>query len=101
MIIFRLKEKIMKDEQIKSAILSNDIHPSQFQITNEEANYLNDIQDDLFDKINDLNLIFIPSNSDTIMTHLIISQRIDPSITINHFIQLYTETIPYLIASPL
>ena len=82
--------------KIKEAITSNTIHPSQFELTKNEFDHLNEIQDNLFDKLNDFNLTFIPSNSDTILVHYIIAKRIQDSITINKFIQLYTEITPLL-----
>ena len=81
----------MSTNQIIQAITNNQTHPSQFILTQEEFNYLNQNQDDLFDKLNHLNITFIESSSDTIMTHLIIAQRIKPTITINEFIGIYTN----------
>jgi hypothetical protein len=82
--------------KIKTEITGNQVHPSQFEISPEEIEFLEKIQDDLFDKLNNIEITFIPSNSDTILTHLIIAKRVHPEISINEFIQIYSEEIPYI-----
>ena len=79
------------NKKITKAIQDNKIHPTQFQISSEEYNFLCHHQDDLFDKLNNLGITFIESNSDTIMVHFIIAQRIKPEITINEFIGIYSK----------
>jgi hypothetical protein len=83
-------------EKIRLEILSCQIHPSEFEITQEEMDFANQVQDDLFDKLNNLGIIFIQSSSDTIIRDLIIGRRVDPNFGINQFIGLYSEIHKYL-----
>ena len=76
-------------QQISQAIKQNT--EDDLELTPKEFHMLNSIQDSLFDKLNNFNIIIKESSSDKILSDYIIAYRVYPNITVNQFIGIYTE----------